>query len=74
MSCYRVDVFTAEPLSVLNWIEANIPTPRVVRAVGYKVEADGWVMKCVFKYQEDAETFHRHWRPEATDHSVSPWK
>jgi hypothetical protein len=73
MTCYRVNLFTIEPRAVHDWIEANIPEPMVIRALGYKVP-DGWAMKCEFKRQKGAEAFHRHWYPDATNHSVSLWK
>lgn len=72
MACYRVDLFTLDPQPVLDWIEASFPETMVIRAVGYRVTS-GWVMKCVFKRQEDAEAFHRQWLPDREDHSVRAW-
>jgi len=58
---------------VIQWVEANFPAPMIVRTVGYRVR-EGWLMKCVFKRQEDAEAFHRYWYPDETDHSVPRWR
>ena len=41
MAVYRVDVLTDDPGSVFEWIEANVPTPQVVRVVAYDNADEG---------------------------------
>jgi hypothetical protein len=70
MAAYRVDLLTDDPYPVFDWIDAEV-TGKVVRRVGYRTVI-GWHMKVVFKRLEDAEAFHRRWRP-AEGGYVPPW-
>lgn len=72
MAVYRVDLLTAEPDPVFDWLGANISESLVVRSVAYRT-VRVWYFKCVFKRREDSEAFHRRWHPDAEDHSVLPF-
>lgn len=72
MAVYRVDVLVDDPQPVFDWIEAHVPKRLVLRHVAY-CTVRGWFHKVVFKRQDVAESFHRHWHPEADDHSVPPF-
>jgi len=72
MAVYRVDLLTDDPDPVFAWVRAYVPEAHVVRTVAFKT-VKGSYFKCVFKNQEDAETFHRRWHPDAEEHTVRPF-
>ena len=70
MGAYRVDLLTDDPHPVFDWIDAETRGKVVRRVAQYTVT--GWHMKVVFKRLDDAEAFHRRWRPSDGEY-VSPW-
>jgi hypothetical protein len=70
MAAYRVDLLTNDPYPVFDWIDAEARGKVVRRVAQYTVI--GWHMKVVFKCLEDAEVFHRRWRPDDGDYEP-PW-
>jgi hypothetical protein len=72
MAVYRVDLLTDATDPVFDWLNSHVDRSELVRSVAFRT-VKGWYFKCVFKRREDAEAFHRHWLPDADDHTVSPF-
>ena len=73
MAVYRVDLRCDDPQPIFDWLQANVRVGGVVRKIGYQLR-NGWYMKIVFKQQPDAESFHRQFFPNETDHDVPVYK
>jgi len=60
MAVYRLDVWTDDADTFVQWIREHVPESELVRPVGFDT-VKSWYFKNVFSDKHSAEEFHRHW-------------